>query len=66
MNDKPIDSMALAYVQRQTARRLIEEVIRNLSQEGAALTALGEDKTAADKLVQVGKLRDALVLLVGD
>lgn len=66
MKDKPIDNMALAYVQRQTARRLIEDVIRKLLQEGAALTALGEDQTAADKLVQVGKLRDALALLVGD
>jgi len=57
---------AAAFVQRQTARRLLEGVARELDRTGVRLTKAG-DRLNGDYLhVQAEQVRDALALLVGD
>lgn len=55
-----------AYVQRQTARRLMTGVARELEREAEVAGRAGEDHRAGVCNKRASNLRDALALLVGD
>lgn len=56
---------AVNYIQNQTARRLVEGVARDLENGRQAAEKLGRPE-AEWYGEQAGKLRDALVLMVGN
>jgi len=57
---------ATGYIQRQTARRLLEGVVRELDKGAQRRATVGESRAATWLHGNAEKVRDALALLVGD
>ena len=63
---KERQAAATAYVQRQTARRLLEGVVRELDKGVQRRATSGDTRGAGWLHAQAEQVRDALALLVGD